>query len=165
MNRFLIIPMAVCVFAFGVVYVAIASSPVLPVAAISAVGYTNPKPATTTRPRLTSMDEASTLILDGWPTRDRHAMMSRVMVFQPLYARLGPLAQNWPDGRSNFLSSLEVVTPEKQYEFPINFDRLTNEIHIFADNSWEPYEGWRELNQPLLEKKLLQSDVLPLPGS
>jgi hypothetical protein len=165
MNRFLLIPLAVCVFAFGAVYFAIASSPVLSEPAPYAVASTNPAPATAASPRLASFDQASTLILDGWPTRDRHAAMSRVMIFQPLYAKLGPLAQNWPDGRSNFLSSLELVTPEKRVEYPINFDRLTNEVHIFADNSWQPYQGWREANQPLLEKNDLESRVLRLPGS
>ena len=157
MNRYLVIPLAISIFAFGAVYFAIASTPALPAAASALPGFAHPNPATSPSPRLTSMDEASMLILDGWPTQDRHAMMSRVMVFQPLYAKLGPLAQNRPEGRANFLSSLEVITPGGQYEFPINFDRLTKEIHIFADNSWQPYQGWREVNQPLLEKNQLAS--------
>ena len=73
MNRYLVIPLAVCVSAFGALYFAIASTPALPVPASFAVGYANPKPATAPSPRLTSLDQASSLILDGWPTRDRHA--------------------------------------------------------------------------------------------
>ena len=72
--------------------------------------------------------------------------MSRVRVHQEMYAKLGPLVQNWSADKPNYLCSLDITATGGRFQFPISFDRRSEEIHIFDKQAWHPYASWRNEN-------------------
>lgn len=97
---------------------------------------------------LLTLDQARTLVLDGWPTAGKYAWGSRAAPRVSAFAELQeflwrPREQTQLTDEPCILTSLVVVSGETVY-FPIHIDRKTQAIKIFAEQTWKPYTEWRD---------------------
>ena len=102
MNRYLAIPLGLFLVGFAVTYFSqteigrssLTSSSVF-AATTSSPMITNTSskvPPTPEPPKLMALNDAKVMVLDQWPNNSEYRMMSRALVFPPLYATLGELA-------------------------------------------------------------------------
>ena len=131
--------------------------------------------------QLLSFDQARTLVLDGWPTISPNKWGSRA---RPNISACAELAEtmrgSWrkPElgDASCILTSIVTVNEQakpgenakvtfwnrpaqvsvldRRSNFPLHIDRRTKEIKIFANETWQPYDEWRDKNLPIFLKSL-----------
>jgi len=131
---------------------------------------------------LLSFDQARTLVLDGWPTISPNQWGSRVRPNISACAEIAETMRgNWrrkPElgDAACILTSIVTVNEQakpaenakatfgnrraqisvldRRSNFPLYIDRRTKEIKIFANETWQPYDKWRDENLPIFLKSL-----------
>ena len=169
MNRFLTAPLVATLFVFVAVLCSQQSTgepPQTLTTATSSYDYHDIKVD------LLTAKQAETLVLDQWPTSEP-LILSRVMPRTKLMAELR-IAEHTSNDHSllgtlfvNATPKIQKLNPQElQAEmmsggmtvnrpnnvFPIHIDRYARNIKIFAENQWQPYPQWRDVNVPIYKE-------------